>query len=134
MSEEDDLVRWFREQPAEHKARLRKIATDVSALNSDVHPVVERLRALQREQRPHGSEWMKWRDAADTVEGMLSSPPEHDFWFNAVRIVSGANMADKEELLSAAKSIEKLAGTGYYDDPKGDELLKQIASYLRGKL
>lgn len=50
-------------------------------------------------------------------------------------IISFTNMAESDkEIKEEIKSLEKLIGTGYYDDEAGDLLMKQVIVYLRSKL
>jgi hypothetical protein len=67
-------------------------------------------------------------------EKMEEDEMDYDLWHNAVLLVSGANLASDAEIKDAIKGLNKLIGTGYYDDAEGDELLKHIVKYLSGKL
>ena len=50
-------------------------------------------------------------------------------------IISFTNLAESdEEIKGEIKSLERLVGTGYYDDEAGDLLMRQVIVYLRGKL
>lgn len=54
--------------------------------------------------------------------------------FCAIRLISGAALADREEIVDAIQYLEtKIIGTGYYEG-QGDELLQQIVSYLKEKI
>lgn len=57
-----------------------------------------------------------------------------DIASRAIGTISGANMAGKQELLCAAKELEELSETNYYDDSDGCKLLADIAKYFRSKL
>jgi hypothetical protein len=59
---------------------------------------------------------------------------EYDIWHHSVSLVAGANMACQDELASDIFYLEKMAGTGYYNDPDGAKLLIQIVEYLRTKI
>jgi hypothetical protein len=53
---------------------------------------------------------------------------------SAIQVVSSANMASEKELKEAIKALNRLIGTGYYDDKEGDRLLEHVVAYLTGKL
>jgi hypothetical protein len=54
--------------------------------------------------------------------------------FHAIRIVAESHCASKEEIEQAIVSINKIIGTGYYDDPDGDVLLETIVKFLKSKI
>lgn len=57
-----------------------------------------------------------------------------DISHHAILVVAGANTADKEEIQEDIKYLDRLIGTGYYDDPEGDLLLQHVRDYLKKKL
>jgi hypothetical protein len=59
---------------------------------------------------------------------------EYDLSWNAIRIVAGANMASEKEIKKDIQYLDRIIGTGYYDDPDGDDLLKHVRQYLNSKL
>lgn len=63
----------------------------------------------------------------------MNSKVNYSLYFNAIGIVSGANMAPNQDIDAAIKSLESLIGSGYYDDKDGDVLLEQIVVYLKKK-
>ncbi len=58
---------------------------------------------------------------------------DYDIDHHAICIVSGANLAKDPEMKRSIAYLEKIIGTGYYDDPDGDKLLQHIVDYLKSK-
>jgi len=59
---------------------------------------------------------------------------DYDLWYHSVRLISGANLADRDELEGCIDGLQNLIGTKYYDDLEGDELMQHIVTYLSHKL
>lgn len=59
---------------------------------------------------------------------------EDEFFHHSVRLVSGANMAGRDEILAGIKALDTIIDTGYYDDEMGNALLNQIRTYLVSKV
>lgn len=58
---------------------------------------------------------------------------DYDLFGRSIGLIGGANMASKEEILSAINDIVQVIGDEYYDGD-GDELLRHIVDYLTSKL
>jgi len=63
--------------------------------------------------------------------------PDYPLWLDATDLIAQANMAAIYEpgtLERAIDRLNRLIGTGYYDDDEGDELMKHMVKYLTNKL
>ena len=58
----------------------------------------------------------------------------YDISHHAILIVAGANCAEADEIKGDIEYLDRIIGTGYYDDDEGDLLLRHIRDYLKGKL
>jgi hypothetical protein len=68
---------------------------------------------------------------------MKESKTFYPLWLSATNMIAEANMAaiyEPETLEKAIEYLNSLIGTGYYDDDKGDDLMKHMVEYLLGKL
>lgn len=93
--------------------------------SSSLQKVLDYFRKAEKDRVVPGS---------SAFEDEPSVPNDYDIDHHAICIVSGAHCASREELLGAIESINKIIGTGYYDDEEGDALLRHIETYLRSKL
>lgn len=59
---------------------------------------------------------------------------DYDFWHSTISIIAGANMVSEEKIREGIEGLNSLIDTGYYDNKAGNELMKQVVSYLTEKL
>lgn len=82
-----------------------------------------------------GVEFTVYNGRTDIAQGTveeLPEEPEFNFYSAAIDIVSRASMGFAEDLKADIAALDRLIGTGYYDD--GDEVLIPVRDYLKKKL
>lgn len=57
-----------------------------------------------------------------------------DISHHAILVIAGANVAEADEIKEDIAYLDRIIGTGYYDDDEGDLLLRHVREYLKKKL